>query len=287
MISHISNEVWAFDCEWVPDLSAGRLIYQLPDDLPDSEVLKVMWLEGGATEENPRPFLKTALCRVVSIATLIRRKNANGTVQLYLQALPENPADSEQDEPYILRRFLREGLAGKEPQLVGYNSHNADMRILTQRAIIHGLELLALSQRLSAKPWESQDVDLMTIFCGYGKGYSASLNEAATLSGIPGKLETCGDDVCGLFYSGKLAEIIQYNCFDALTTYLLWLRMAHFSAKFSAEEYLQEQIRVKNMLEAMVQRPEHSYLQTYLDAWKRLKTQTNQGDDGVFQAPLQ
>lgn len=282
MITHISNEVWAFDCEWVPDLTAGRLIYKLPDDLPDCEVLKVMWQEGGATEENPTPFLKTALCRVVSIAMLIRRKNPNGTVQLYLNALPENPDDSTQDEPYILRRFMREGIASRAPQLVGYNSHNADMRILTQRAVIHGLEMLAFSQRLSVKPWESQDVDLMNLISGYGKGYTVSLNEIATLSGIPGKLETSGDDVCGLFYSGRLAQIIQYNCFDAITTYLLWLRMAHFSAKFSTEEYRQEQLRVKTMLEAMVLKPGNAYLQTYLDAWQRLKVQTGQSNDGVF-----
>jgi predicted PolB exonuclease-like 3'-5' exonuclease len=282
MITNIPQEVWAFDCEWVPDLLAGRLLYKLPEDLPDSEVLKIMWQEGGATEEKPMPFLKTALCRVVSIAMLIRRKGANGTVQLYLQALPEETADITQDEGYILKRFLEEGVGRRDPQLVGYNSRNADLRILTQRAIFKGMSLLAFSQRLAAKPWESQDVDLMNIVSGFGKGYTATLNEVATLSGIPGKLETSGDDVCGLYYSGKLDQIVQYNCFDALTTYLVWLRMAHFSAKFSSEEYITEQMRVKNMLEAMLQKPENSYLQSYLDAWKRLKQQTGQIDDGVF-----
>ena len=283
MIMHIPDEVWAFDCEWVPDLVAGRLLYKLPDDLPESEVLKVMWHEGGATEENPTPFLKTALCRVVSIATIIRRKSKNGSIKLYLQALPESPEDEHQtSEDYLLKRFLEEGVGRRNPQLVGYNSRNSDLRILTQRAIFKGMSLLAFSQRLAAKPWESQDVDLMNIVSGYGKGYTATLNEAATLSGIPGKLETSGDDVCGLFYSGKLNEIIQYNCFDAITTYLLWLRLAHFSAKFSADEYKDEQMRLKNMLESMLQNPENSYLQTYLDAWQRLKEQTGQQDDGVF-----
>ena len=283
MITNIPNEVWAFDCEWVPDLLAGRLIYKLPDDLPESEVLKVMWQEGGATEEDPTPFLKTALCRVVSIAMIIRRKSKDGSVQLYLQALPEEPEDkSQSSESYLLKRFLDEGIGRRNPQLVGYNSRNADLRILTQRAIFKGMPLLAFSQRLAAKPWESQDVDLMNIVSGYGKGYTTSLNEAATLSGIPGKLETSGDDVCGLFYSGKLKAIIQYNCFDAITTYLLWLRLAHFSAKFSADEYKAEQIRLKNMLESMLQKPENAYLQTYLDAWQRLKEQTGQMDDEVF-----
>lgn len=282
MIVNIPEEVWAFDCEWVPDLLAGRLLYKLPDDLPKSEVLKVMWLEGGATEDNPMPFLKTALCRVVSIATLIRRTGKDGAVQLFLQALPENAVDKSKDEAYILKRFLEEGVGRRNPQLVGYNSHNSDLRILTQRAIFKGMALHSFSRRLAAKPWESPDVDLMNIVSGFGKGYTATLNEVATLSGIPGKLETSGDDVCGLFYSGRLEEIIQYNCFDAITTYLLWLRMARFSALFSTEEYIAEQVRVKNMLEAMQNQPENKYLQTYLDAWHRLKTQTGQAEDGVF-----
>ena len=283
MITSLPAEVWAFDCEWVPDIQAGRLLYKLPDDLPESEVLQVMWQEGGATEDNPAPFLKTALCRIVSIATLIRRQARDGSVQLFLQGIPENTSDKAQDdETYILKRFLEEGVGRFNPQLVGYNSRNADLRILTQRAIFKGMALHSFSMRLDAKPWESNDVDLMSIICGYGKGYTATLNEAATLSGIPGKLETSGEDVCSLYYRGCLEEIVRYNCFDAITTYLLWLRLARFSAVFSAEEYITEQRRVRNLLEVMIEREGCQWLRAYLEAWRRLRQQTGQGDDGVF-----
>ena len=43
--------------------------------------------------------------------------------------------------------------------------------------------------------WESSDIDLMDCVSGFGKAYSASLNELATLSDIPGKMGTTGDDV--------------------------------------------------------------------------------------------
>ena len=56
-----SKQTWAFDCEWAPDLTAGRRLYHLGTDVPDDEVLRVMWEQGGATEENPQPFLKTVL----------------------------------------------------------------------------------------------------------------------------------------------------------------------------------------------------------------------------------
>ncbi len=282
MIRTLHDEIWAFDCEWVPDLRAGRLLYQLPDDLPSPEVLRIMWEQGGATAENPTPFLRTLFCRVVSIAMVIRRTLKNGEVSLFLQALPENPDDEAQDEPYILKRFLLDGLSTRNPQLVGFNSRNADLRILTQRAITNGLSLRSLSDRLDAKPWESMDVDLMEMLSGFGKTYAVSLHEIATLSGIPGKLDTTGEDVCGLWYSGRRREIVQYNCFDALTTYLVWLRMAFFSGRFTQDEYRVEQRRVRSLIEERLQKPENAFLRKYLVAWRNLKSRTGQLADGVF-----
>ena len=283
MIKSVADEVWAFDCEWVPDIQAGRLLYGLPDDVPQSEVLRVMWEQGGATEENPMPFLKTILCRVVSVAMVIRRVSRSGEVQLFLQTVPENPDDTAHalDETYILRRFLLDGLAARNPQLVGFNSRNADLRILLQRAFTHGLDLKAMGERVNAKPWESRDIDLMDLAGGFGKNYSVSLNELARLSGIPGKMGIVGEDVCGLWYSGRVREIVHYNCFDALTTYLVWLRMAFVSGHFTQEKYRMEQGLVRKLIEERAQRAEGAFLLAYLDEWKNLKQRTGQ-DDGVF-----
>lgn len=283
MIKNVENEVWAFDCEWVPDLLAGRLLYHLPDDLPSAEVLRVMWEQGGATPEDPQPFLRTLFCRVVSVATVIRRTLRNGEVQLFLSTLPEKPDDPAQDEPYILRRFLADGVSTRSPQLVGFNSRNADLRILTQRAVVNGIPLPSLCARLDAKPWESRDIDLMDCVCGFGKSYSASLNEIATLSGIPGKLDTTGEDVCGMWYSGKRREIVEYNAFDALTTYLVWLRLAFFSGCFTPDQYIEEQRRVVRLVDDLIAKdPANAYLHTYRDAWHDLKARTDQLGDGVF-----
>ena len=57
--------------EWVPDPEAARRLFELPQDTPDIDVLKKMWEERGADEENPMPYLKTSICRIASIATLI------------------------------------------------------------------------------------------------------------------------------------------------------------------------------------------------------------------------
>jgi len=73
MFRTVANNVWAFDLEWVPDPLSGRRAYDLPADTPDADVLEVMWSHARTSEEEPQPFLKYVLCRVVSAAVVVRR----------------------------------------------------------------------------------------------------------------------------------------------------------------------------------------------------------------------
>jgi predicted PolB exonuclease-like 3'-5' exonuclease len=270
-----TEQYWAFDCEWVPDITAGRRVYRLPPDLPDDEVLRVMWCEGGATEDNPQPFLKTILCRLVSIAAVVRTVSGTNGVTLKLWSIPaigESLVGEPQVTPEgvaevdILNAFLGH-FERRAPVLVGYNSRNADIHILLQRAFVNGLRLPGFFAESSAKPWNQHSIDLMDFLGGHGKSYSASLDEVANLCGIPGKLETTGHDVARLFYGGRSREIVEYNMFDALTTYLVWLRMEHFRGRFTDAEYAEEQERLRELLVAESEKPDGAYLKTYLDAW--------------------
>ena len=273
-------QIWAFDSEWAPDLTAGRRVYRLPPEVPDDEVLRVMWREGGATEENPQPFLKTILCRVVSIAAVVRTVSATKGVKLSLWSVPAlgeprvgepRVAPEGVPEADILQAFLghfeRRAKDGDAPVLVGYNSRNADIHILLQRAFVNGLQLPSFFRESTAKPWNQNGIDLMDFLGGHGKGYSASLDEVANLCGIPGKLDTTGDDVARLYYGGRARAVVEYNMFDALTTYLVWLRAEFVSGRFTAQQYADEQCRLRELIEHEAKQPHGAYLQTYLDAW--------------------
>lgn len=283
MFKTIGKEVWAFDLEWCPDPVAGRVLYSLPEDMPDTEVVAEMWTRNGATEEDPMPFLKTVLCRVVSIAAVQRKVKGNGEVELNLLWLPRDAADAEQSaEASIVGKFLQ-AVGRYKPQLVGFNSANADLKILIQRAAVLGLEAPGFCQRPD-KPWEGYDyfsrqseahIDMMDILGAWGKG-SVSLNEIATLSGIPGKMDTRGDDVPLLWLKGHWTDIVRYNCYDALTTYLVWLRLAHLGGYFNADQYGEEQERVREMIMTLSEDPAHEYLGRYFDEWERLLHATGQ-----------
>lgn len=278
MIKSINKKVWAFDVEWVPDPLAGKLLYKLPGDMPDVDVIREMWKMGGATEEDPMPFLKITLCKIVSLSMVTRHED-KGEVKVELHSLPSLPVKStEADEKYIISTFL-DTLGRMKPQIVGYNSVSADLKILIQRGIANGIMAKHFSKRPN-KPWEGVDyfsdrsdhnVDLMRILSGWGKS-TPSLNEISVVSGIPGKLGIDGSEVAPMWLEGRIDEIVAYNEYDALTTYLLWLRIAHFAGLFNDDEYVTEQGLVEQLIVDESQKEERKHLLKFLEEWKRLRS---------------
>ena len=277
MFKNVHNGVWAFDAEWVPDADTGRRVYGLPSDLSDAEVVEEMFLRGGGTPEKPRPYLKTVLCRLVSVSAVARTEE-EGEVRLQLHSLPTvtDRQAPEAAESEILRRFL-EGLGRAKPQMVGYNSWSADLRILVQRAVAVGVQATDFAKRPD-KPWEGVDyfgggdwhIDLIEVLAGRGRG-RPSLHEMSAACGIPGKFSGAGDSVLDSWQQGRLAEIIAYNEFDALTTYLLWLRVAYFGGFFDATQYETEQGLVRELLQLEGSRVDRSHLLEYLSEWDRVR----------------
>ncbi len=280
MLKTVESRVWAFDMEWVPDPLAGHLVHGIDESITQpEEILELMWGKGGASEDDPTPFLKLVLCRIVSIAAVERRVGPDGEVTVSLVSLPHDPDDAEQtDESSVVGKFL-EALGERRPQLVGFNSLGSDLKILVQRGVILGLAAPGFCTRPD-KPWEGIDyfargsdwnVDMKDILAGWGKQVVPSLHEVAVQSGIPGKMEVDGNDVARLWLDGELRRIVEYNEFDALTTYLVWLRVAHFAGHFTSPEYEAEQQRVRDLLEREIATEGRAHLQVYLDEWGRLQ----------------
>ena len=148
-----------------------------------------------------------------------------------------------------------------------------------QRAVAQGIRAKSFAKRPD-KPWEGVDyfdskfspvhVDLIEILGGFGKS-TPSLHEMANVCGIPGKMSVEGDEVATFWLEGRLPEIVAYNECDALTTYLIWLRTAHFGGFFTESEYEEEQSRVRQMLEMEGASPGKEHLLEFLEEWERLQ----------------
>lgn len=279
MFKVVKDHVWAFDAEWVPDPETGRRLYGLPPDMDDGDVMLEMWRLNGATDEDPQPFLKLVLSRVISIAVVLRRQLPGGGVQLQLRSRPEKPfGATECDEATILKRFLTS--VGKiRPQLVGYNSSGSDLPVFVQRGIVKGIVSAGFCRR-PERPWEGADyfaprgsdwnIDLMKAVGTFGKA-RPSLHELAVASGIPGKMEDFdGGSIAEAWLGGEIERIVRYNEQDALTTYLVWLRTAHFAGHVDDEQYEAEQQQLRDLLEAKAQSSQYEHLGSYLEEWNRL-----------------
>lgn len=292
MIRTVMPKTWFIDLEWVPDVETGRRAYSMPASASDAEVLERMWGEAGATPENPQPYLKTSLCRIVAATALVRTVDEAGAVDLKLCSIPRI-GEGAVDERSLLERFFAglekqtadprvrglskfelEAVRRDAPQIVGFNIAGSDIPILLQRGIANGVVAPKFSWRPD-KPWEGKDyfaskgsdflVDLCAVLGGWGNA-RPSLNELAAACGIPGKLGTSGADVIDLWLAGRIDEIVEYNQYDVLTTYLLWLRAVRFAGLLSPQQVSEEEGQLQEQLRARSRTESH--LQTYLGAWR-------------------
>jgi len=84
-------------------------------------------------------------------------------------------------------------------------------------------------------------------------------------------MDVDGEQVASLWLDGDLDKIIAYNECDALTTYLLWLRIAYFGGHFSTSQYEQEQKLVRDMIDTEIAQNGKDHMKGFLEEWDRLK----------------
>ena len=216
------------------------------------------------------------------MAGILREKVPGGDCSLKLVSLPVDPTDPAKcGEKALLANFLK-SVGRKKPQLVGYNSAQADVPIIVQRSIVNGLPGFGFSDRPD-KPWLGVDyfdrcnseynADLADAMGQYKD--RPSLHQAATLSGIPGKIGVSGSSVAEMRLQGKLSEIVADKEFDAFTTHLLWARLAHFSGLLSSDQYAREQDLIRELLEEEISGGK-VHLEKFVAEWDRLLTITGQ-----------
>jgi len=277
--SDLHERTWFFDLEWVPDAAGAKRVFDMPDETTELEGMHEIWKRAGSTPENERPFVKYLFSRVVSIAFLSRNvvyTDGEKRVDFRLHSLPRLPLiPQETDEAKIIEQFLYY-IGERCPQLVGFNSIEADLQVLIQRAMINEVSAPEFCSR-PGKPWEGRDyfaknenewhLDLIKRF-SYNAAMSPGLNEIARLCGFPGKVDVDGSQVVDLWLQGNLAKIVEYNQIDTLNTYLVWMRFVHFAGKLPEEEYVREQDEFRGFLETEALKPGKEFVRKFLDKWE-------------------
>ena len=250
-----------FDIETIPDVALGRRLYDL-EGLSDEQVAKAMF--SLRRQSTGGEFLPYEQQRVVAISCVLRSRDA-----LKVWSLGE-PGSSESE---LVERFF-DGIERFSPDLVSWNGSGFDLPVLNLRALAAGIQAprywetgdgdtaFRYNNYLSRYHW--RHTDLMDVLSGFQGRGRVSLQNAAYLLGLPGKLGFSGDQVWDAWLAGNLIGIRQYCETDVLNTYLIYLRFEMMRGRFTRERYAEEVERVKALLRA----GKEPHFAEFLRAWE-------------------
>ena len=227
----MSAPILAFDIETIPDVAALRQLHNFASDVTDAEVV-AMDARLRRQEKN-HDFLPPHLHRIVVISCVMRYFD-NTSPPLKILSL----APPEYDEAQMVLAFFRT-IEKYTPRLVSWNGGGFDLPVLNWRAMkyqiaaprywqIHGADDYGDKFRWNnyTSRYHDRHTDLMDILGMYQT--RTSLDDAARLCGLPGKIGIGGDKVWEAWQRQEIDNIRRYCETDALLTYLLFTRWQNF-----------------------------------------------------------
>jgi len=262
-----------FDIETVPDASAGRRLLEKPalTDIEARDALRDYFLDktGGRNDFPRQPFHQVI---AISYAHLVCEPGEEGKELVIRRIASGGEAGSSERE--LLEGFLSL-IEKRAPRLVSFNGRSFDIPVIKYRAMAHGLTCPRWFSE--GDRWNSYDarysheyhLDLLEVFSDYGASARCSMHEVATCFGIPGKIDTAGDDVRGLFEAGHIEAIRNYCEADVCTTLLLFLRWQLFNGALSDGAYARIILGLSHYLEH--EGATRSHLATFLEVWQRVE----------------
>lgn len=155
----------------------------------------------------------------------------------------------------------------KAPVLVDFNGRGYDIRLMELWAFQLGIRINERHFKQYGTRYrfsETGQIDLQDFLsnCGAAR-WQGGLNLFSKLLGKPGKMTTTGDDVQGLFESGKNFEIDDYCLADAMDTYFVFLRTRVMIGELTLEKERELVTTAKKLLEEMSQ--SQGYFKLYLE----------------------
>lgn len=254
--------VFVFDIETVPDVAAGRRLYDL-DGLSDADVAKAMF-HMRRQETGDSEFLRHHLHQVIAISAVFRSADS---LQVWSLGKPASP------ESELIQRFF-DGIDRFTPTLVSWNGGGFDLPVLHYRSLVHGIA--------APRYWETGDednsfrwnnylsrfharhTDLMDVLAAYQPRANAPLDQIAAMLGFPGKMGMSGGKVWDSYLAGDIEGIRNYCETDVLNTYLVYLRFELIRGRLSPSRYEEECQQLRDYLSTQGK----AHLNEFLQAWQ-------------------
>ncbi len=254
--------IFVFDIETIPDVTAGRRLLGL-NDLPDDQVAEAMFAQQRA--HNGSDFLRHHLHRICAISVVLK---AHGQ-PIKVWSL----GDPESGEKELLARFFH-GVDKFKPTLVSWNGGGFDLPVIHYRSLLHGVSAPTYWENGSndtsfrynnyLSRYHERHTDLMDVLAMYQPRANAPLDEVAAMCGFPGKMGMSGAKVWDAWQQGELGAIRDYCETDVLNTYLVYLRYELMRGNMTAEGFQEECESVYQVLE----QSDKPHLHEFLSHWE-------------------
>ncbi len=239
--------ILVFDIETIPDVDAGRRLYDL-DGLNDADLASALFALRRAKVGHD--FLPHYLQKIVAISLVL-----DSAKEFKVWSL----GTEQSDEAELITRFFK-GIDQFQPTLVSWNGSGFDLPVLHYRALLHGIAAPTyweVGESQSNYRWNNylnrfhyRHTDLMDVIAGYQNKAFAPLNDIATLLGLPGKMGMSGDKVWDAYQNGKIKEIRDYCETDVLNTWGVYMRFEKILGTLSAEAYHEAFEKLRHYLAA-------------------------------------
>ena len=274
------RNLFVFDIETVPDVDAGRRFLKLPD-ASDAEVAEALTAYHLEVTDGRNDFLRQPFWRVVAISyAQVGVERAEGAQMAlpgqvrYTLTRVASGGEVKSSERELIEGFFSY-IDQAQPRLVSYNGRSFDLPVLKYRAMVHGLSAPRFFD--TSNKWENYTqryadawhADLLEVLSDFGASARVRMDEVCRVMGLPGKLETTGEDVASLYAEGRLQDIRDYCETDVLNTYLLFLRWELLRGTISPRGHEASVLEVATYLES--ERAERPHLGRFLDAWKAME----------------
>lgn len=237
--------ILVFDIETIPDVEAGRKLYDL-HGLSDKDTAQAMFALRRAKVGHD--FLPHYLQRICAISLVLSQGS-----QLKVWSLGDEAADEKE----LITRFFA-GIDKHTPTLVSWNGSGFDLPVLHYRALLHGIAAPTYwetGENQQAFRWNNylsrfhyRHIDLMDLIAGFQNKAFAPLDDISSMLGFPGKMGMSGSKVWEQYFAGQIKSIRDYCETDVLNTFCVYLRFELMRGIINQDEYHNSIERLKSYL---------------------------------------
>lgn len=251
--------VFVFDIETVPDVTAGKQLLGL-HDCADADIAQAMFSQ--RKQETGHEFLPHYLQKIITISVVLKTRDKIAVWSL---------GESDASEAELITRFF-DGLNRYQPTLVTWNGSGFDLPVIHYRALLHKISApLYWETEEPGFKWNNyinryhyRHLDVMDVLASYQAKANAPLDKLAVLLGFPGKMGMSGNKVWDYYLQGDIHSIRNYCETDVLNTYLVYLRFELFRGKISLQQYEDECLFIK----AYLQQQNKAHFNEFLSIWE-------------------